>query len=159
MISGHTVNNALAGRKFDFACTACGKCCSGPGEVYFTDEDLTRIYEYLKLDAKQAKQLKKKLIQYRRKGLHVHSSGKTCLFLKNNQCTVYPVRPMQCSTFPFWPSHFHSPDTLDELSSECPGSLKGTGETFSFAETVRRIRETEREFTTIQNDHSNPIML
>lgn len=159
MMPGRTVHEALQGRTFDFRCTSCGKCCTGPGEVYFTDEDLEKVYEYLKLDSKSRRALKKKLIQFRRKGLNVHSSGKTCLFLKNNQCTIYPVRPMQCSTFPFWPSNFSSAEALDELREECPGSLSGAGETFSFFETVRRVRRTERRFTGLQTDQNRPLGL
>lgn len=159
MTSGRTVHEALAGRTFDFACTSCGRCCSGPGEVYFTDEDLENIFTYLQLDRRRRIALKKKLIQFRRKGLNVHSSGKVCLFLKNNQCSVYPVRPMQCSTFPFWPSNFQSAQSLEELKQECPGSLKGTGADFSFYETVRLIRRTERNFLSIQNDSDNPMGL
>ncbi len=159
MIAGKTIREALAGRTFDFACSACGRCCSGPGEVYFTDEDLEKIYIYLKLDANQAQALKRKLIQFRRRGLHTHSSGKTCLFLKKNLCTIYPVRPLQCRTFPFWPSNFSSPESLDELRTECPGSLKGTGEQFTFQETTRRVRETEREFAALQDDPDRPFMI
>ena len=27
-----------------------------------------------------------------------------CIFLKDKLCTIYPVRPLQCSTYPWWPS-------------------------------------------------------
>jgi len=27
-----------------------------------------------------------------------------CVFLENNQCSIYNARPVQCRTYPFWPS-------------------------------------------------------
>lgn len=41
-----------------------------------------------------------------------------CVFLDGNQCSIYPVRPLQCRTFPFW-DHFKT--EIDQLLKECPG--------------------------------------
>ena len=42
-----------------------------------------------------------------------------CIFLDNdNQCSIYPVRPLQCRTFPFW-ENFKT--EMDKLIQECPG--------------------------------------
>jgi Fe-S-cluster containining protein len=37
-------------------------------------------------------------------------TGPSCVFLdtETNQCTIYPVRPIQCSTYPFWSSIIES---------------------------------------------------
>ena len=35
---------------------------------------------------------------------------------------VYPVRPAQCRTWPFWNSNLESEETWKEVVSVCPGS-------------------------------------
>ena len=95
---------------FRFRCTECGKCCIGPGEVYFSEDDLENIYNYLALETNKEKEdLQRTISQSREHGLHVHSAGTACHFLsRENRCTIYPVRPLQCRRFPFWPSTFES---------------------------------------------------
>ena len=40
-----------------------------------------------------------------------------CIFLNPiGQCSIYDVRPLQCSTYPFWPSIVSSRDAWDEES-------------------------------------------
>ena len=31
-----------------------------------------------------------------------------CMFLKNKRCEVYPSRPTQCRTWPFWPENMNA---------------------------------------------------
>ena len=48
---------------FSFSCTKCGNCCREEGDVYFTSEDLEKIYEHLQLKGNKKNLLYKKLIQ------------------------------------------------------------------------------------------------
>lgn len=41
------------------------------------------------------------------------------------RCTIYSVRPAQCRTWPFWPSHLESPETWQRVQSFCPGVGRG----------------------------------
>jgi len=42
-----------------------------------------------------------------------------CVFLDSRaRCTIYPVRPLQCRQFPFWP---HLKRDISGLKEECPG--------------------------------------
>jgi Fe-S-cluster containining protein len=45
-----------------------------------------------------------------------------CIFFdeKTSRCTIYPVRPLQCRTFPFW-EQFKNDE--DEVRKECPGII------------------------------------
>jgi Fe-S-cluster containining protein len=45
-----------------------------------------------------------------------------CIFWKNG-CSVYEARPLQCRTFPFWPSILRSAGSWEAVS--CPGRGKG----------------------------------
>lgn len=45
-----------------------------------------------------------------------------CVFLKDQKfCSIYPVRPTQCRTYPFWPRKLISQETWEETASECEG--------------------------------------
>ena len=44
-----------------------------------------------------------------------------CPFLDGKRCSIYPVRPRQCRTFPFWEENLSSPGAWKKLTSFCPG--------------------------------------
>ena len=49
-----------------------------------------------------------------------------CVFYDREQgCTVYPVRPPQCRTWPFWASNVATPDDWQQTCEICPGSGRG----------------------------------
>jgi Fe-S-cluster containining protein len=47
-----------------------------------------------------------------------------CIFWKDG-CSVYQARPLQCRTFPFWPSILDSPASWKIAKSGCPGMGRG----------------------------------
>ncbi len=147
------------GQQFDFTCTGCGDCCGGSGNVYFTGDDLERVYEYLQIPPREQRKFRMKFIRFITNGLHVHSSHTSCFFLQENRCSIYPVRPLQCSTYPFWPSYFQSRQQLKQLKRECPGSLKQKGKVFTPLRTVRLVNGTLRRFTGFQENTEDPVIL
>lgn len=63
-----------------------------------------------------------------------HDGGEVlCLAEKRNfdcvlwegKCTAYEARPVQCSTYPFWPFIAGSERSWREESRECPGIGRG----------------------------------
>lgn len=117
------VKRILNQNNFSFECTKCGKCCFGQGNVYFTKKDLNQIQNYLKIQDKNWGDFKKQFIDLEENGLYIHQPKYKCFFLnKKNQCSIYPIRPLQCKSFPFWPSNFSSLERLKNLIKECPGS-------------------------------------
>jgi Fe-S-cluster containining protein len=58
-----------------------------------------------------------------------------CIFWKEG-CLVYPSRPLQCRTFPFWDSIVCSPAAWEEAGHSCPGM--GQGELYSRARIEER---------------------
>jgi len=122
-IQRNSVNKLLKDHHFSFQCTKCGKCCYGPGNVYFSKKELIQIKKFLKLDNQQWNLLKKKIIYKNKNELYIHKTHNKCYFLnKKNQCSIYPVRPLQCRSFPFWPSFFSNKKELELLIKNCPGS-------------------------------------
>jgi len=121
-----------------FTCTRCGKCCTGePGFVWTTDAELEAIAAFRKESVDQLTQL------YTRKAkgritLKEMANGDCVFFDRTLGCTVYPVRPAQCRTWPFWESNLESPQTWERTESVCPGS--GQGELIPLEEISRRVK-------------------
>ena len=101
-------------------------------------EWLTPHGEYLALAAEESN----RLAAYRGETVHQFSSrfvrrvgnrlsliekpGGDCIFWeKSVGCTVYPARPVQCQTWPFWPENIESRENWEHLTKVCPGSGKG----------------------------------
>ena len=112
-----------------FSCTQCGNCCTGPsGYVWFDDDEARAMADYLKIDIADfyskytAKAMgRRTLSEVRRDKQHYD-----CVFLVETGagkrvCSVYPVRPTQCQTWPFWPSNMKSRQAWDEAAEGCPG--------------------------------------
>lgn len=113
-----------------FECTQCGNCCTGaPGVVWITEEELRAVADIRGLSIGEMR------IQYTRlvggrMTLREFANG-DCMFLDahSRRCTIYPVRPAQCRTWPFWNSNLESPKTWERGQTVCPGM--GTGELVS----------------------------
>jgi Fe-S-cluster containining protein len=52
-------------------------------------------------------------------------SNYDCIFWKGG-CEHYAARPLQCRTFPFWPSILNTPGAWKIAKSGCPGMGQGT---------------------------------
>ena len=62
-----------------------------------------------------------------------------CIFYDHKRgCTIYPVRPRQCRTWPFWESNLQTPEDWERTRELCPGS--GKGELIPVEEITRRLQ-------------------
>lgn len=104
-----------------FKCTECGKCCTGgPGYAWVTKDEIKAIAEYLGLSIKA---FGKKYLRYinGRYALLEKSDVFDCIFLKDKRCQIYPVRPIQCRTYPWWKENISSPEAWKEAAKYCEG--------------------------------------
>jgi Fe-S-cluster containining protein len=62
-----------------------------------------------------------------------------CPFLRGTLCRVYPVRPTQCRTFPFWAENLASRASWSGLCEFCPGV--GAGPRHDLPSIRRHLRE------------------
>ena len=110
-----------------FSCTACGNCCRSRGEyshVYLREEEVAAIADHLGVDR----------VEFVRTQVVVEDGWITllpgrdrCQFLDDaGRCTVYPVRPVQCRTWPFWDINLERRVWEEEVNAVCPGSRDGT---------------------------------
>ncbi len=118
-----------------FSCTRCGDCCTGaPGYVWVEREEIEELAKFLGLSP--GKFGERYLRKVGRRYSLLEKDGGDCVFFDNG-CTVYPARPVQCRTFPFWRSHLKSQGAWDEIAEECPGIGQGK---FYAAEEIEIIR-------------------
>jgi hypothetical protein len=116
------------GFKFKFnpeACTKCqGKCCNGKsGNIFVKRKEIKAISKFLKLEV--SKFIDEYLIKVSYKFSIKEIKRKknyACIFFdkKKNKCSIYPVRPHHCKTFPFWSYYKDKPE---KIAKECPGIL------------------------------------
>ena len=134
-----------------FACTECGNCCTGPpGYVWISQEEIDGLARYLGRSVADVRKRYLRKIGNRfslreRKTL----DGKyDCVFLvdmpdgpegqKRRGCGIYPVRPLQCRTFPFWDGIVSSRRSWESAGRHCPGI--GLGKRFSRQE-IEALRD------------------
>ena len=108
-----------------FACRACGRCCGGaPGYVWVDKEEVVAMASHLGMTARQFRR------QYLRRlwrGLCLkEKSNYDCVLLDAaGRCVAYEVRPLQCRTWPFWPTNLVSRRAWDDAARRCPGMNSG----------------------------------
>src|SRR5690242_8349910 len=101
-----------------FTCAQCGNCCTGgPGYVWISKEEIGRLAEFLKLPRERVSEQYCRPIGDKWSLKEIVRAGQyDCVFLKEVRvagkdgevmqskrvCEIYPVRPLQCRTWPFW---------------------------------------------------------
>jgi Fe-S-cluster containining protein len=121
-----------------FRCTRCGKCCTGePGHVWVNDAEVQDIAAYRGEPLEQTLALYTRLVG-RRRSLREKANHDCVFWDREAGCTIYPVRPRQCRTWPFWESNVATPEAWQRTCAVCPGA--GQGELISAEEITRRIR-------------------
>ena len=107
-----------------FECQRCGFCCTGePGIIFVEHSEIVQIASYISLDLSCF--IDEFLYPFRTGySIKEHADGR-CLFYQEG-CKVYPVRPKQCRTFPFWFENLRSRKKWRRVTRECPGIDKGS---------------------------------
>jgi Fe-S-cluster containining protein len=101
----------------------CTACCQKQGFVYLTEDDITRLADYLKLtqaDFEDRFVFRTKNLRRLRVPRHAQ-----CGFLMGGGCSVHAAKPTQCATFPFWPELLDSRKEWHQAGRLCPGIGKG----------------------------------
>ena len=114
-----------------FECVQCGRCCEGPeeGYVWVNKEEIVAIARHLGIPEGEMRRRYLRRIGIRH-SLVERRDNKDCVFLAADQtgrkrCRIYPVRPRQCRTWPFWASNLASPQSWAMAQLRCPGINRG----------------------------------
>ena len=143
-----------------FTCTQCGNCCTGgPGYVWISEPEIARLAAHLNLTREQTIASYCRLIHGRYSLLeHRNARGEyDCIFLKEartesragdqtvvqtrRSCTIYPVRPLQCRTWPFWDSNLSEREIWEAAAKRCHGMNRGRTFTRQEMEALRDARD------------------
>lgn len=110
-----------------FKCTGCGKCCTGgPGVVWITEEEMVGIARLLSISIELFRRRYIRLVDNRYALIEkkITETQYDCVFLKDNKCSVYQARPIQCRTYPWWKQNLNSQESWDRAAQECEGINK-----------------------------------
>jgi Fe-S-cluster containining protein len=114
-----------------FSCTRCSSCCRiDPGFVFLSQTDLSVLAAAFKMGYDEFVETYCRWIPQDsngRKGKKLSLREKKnfdCIFWKAG-CTVYEYRPLQCRSFPFWPSNLSSRKAWERTATDCPGMNRG----------------------------------
>jgi hypothetical protein len=121
-----------------FRCTRCGACCTGaPGFVWINAEEIQAIAKFVGLPVEEFIAGWTKTGP-RGRSLEEKTNGDCVFWDRQKGCTIYPVRPRQCRTWPFWESNLISPAAWERTQAICPGA--GHGELIPEEEITRRLK-------------------
>jgi Fe-S-cluster containining protein len=110
-----------------FSCSRCSECCRiDPGFVFLRKHDVEQLVSTLKMEYTEFVQ------RYCRWVPNIggeeqlslkEKANYDCVFWSNG-CALYEARPLQCRTYPFWPSMTASQKAWE--TSRCAGMGTGT---------------------------------
>ena len=114
-------------------------------------EEIERIAEYLKISPAQLRREYLKRVGLR-SSIIEHPETKDCIFLQSRGgekcCTIYPVRPVQCRNWPFWPLNLTGPDDWNRVAKKCGGINRGRLYSYDEIQKIRNRRKWWREDDT-----------
>jgi Fe-S-cluster containining protein len=150
-----------------FTCTQCGNCCSGnPGHVWITQEEIVRLADHLELTcAETVEQFCRKIDgQFSLRERRNRNGEYDCIFLRQEEtapagdgtkptfrkryCGIYPVRPLQCRTWPFWGSNLASEKSWKLAGRTCYGMDRGRRFSLTVIQELRDATEWPEEAPT-----------
>jgi len=140
-----------------FECTQCGQCCRGKGSYVFLHQD--EVEKIRRIVNVSAYLFKKKFLDTHPEGdlvLAQRGNG-DCIFLLESSamnrlnttshnrkmgCQIYKNRPVQCSSYPFWPEILTSKKTWLQEAEQCEGINRGNDVS---SKTIERTLDLLRE--------------
>jgi len=133
----------------NFSCKECGSCCAGfqEGYVWISPAEVLTLADFLRISPEQFKQQYLRRVG-RRYSLIEKQPSKDCIFLTPSGkgkkiCTIYPLRPRQCRTWPFWKENLSSPSAWADARQVCPGMDEGC---WYDCDRIEAIRDGDRSF-------------
>lgn len=92
-----------------FQCYKCGVCCENlfNNSIVMFPSDVNRIHKEMKIEKKEflTRYCVHKDISYGNSSIRVFfmkvEKNRKCVFLNNNLCTIYNIRPIQCKKTPY----------------------------------------------------------
>jgi Fe-S-cluster containining protein len=111
--------------------------------VWLSEEEAIQMAKHLGISEKEFLKKYTRLVSGKLALLEKRKDAETydCIFLKDKQCMIYPVRPKQCQTFPWWPENLSSKEAWEGLSSYCEGINHNQAPLISLKEIQKELGE------------------
>lgn len=112
-----------------FSCMRCSSCCRhDPGFVFLSKDDISRL---ITVTGFAFSDFMAKFIRPVDIGTGFMLSLKEkknndCIFWGKSGCEAYSARPLQCSSYPFWPNILINEGSWKTESEDCPGIKSDT---------------------------------
>ena len=107
-----------------FECLRCGACCTGaPGVIRISGREIRILADFLKMSASDLIPMHLRPIA---SGFSIVEAADGACRFYDQGCRIYPVRPLQCRTYPFWFSQIRSIRQWEKARRQCPGIGNGT---------------------------------
>ncbi len=125
-----------------FECQRSGNCCRNHGTytyVYLSRRDVRAIAAFLDLGEGD---FLRRFCRMEEGWILLRMDEPACPFQEaSGACAIYPVRPKQCATWPFWEENLDEEAWNGPVRACCPGV--GRGRRYSAEEIEQIARETE----------------
>lgn len=129
-----------------FECQQCGRCCAGPAEgyIWITKPEIKMLAEFLDMTVDDLQ--KSYVIRIGTRSTIIEEPRTNdCMYLTKTKsgrgCAIYPVRPNQCRTWPFWSYNLASSGDWNMAGAKCPGINRGRLYSFEEIERLRKQRK------------------
>jgi hypothetical protein len=126
-----------------FECQRSGNCCRTHGEyayIYLAPADVTAIAAHQGLSESE---FRARHCREDEGYTILRIDDPRCPFLEpDNSCGIYPVRPKQCATWPFWQENLDDRARWEGPVKTCCAGI-GKGRLFTAEEVERSAQETE----------------
>jgi len=121
-----------------FKCTECGKCCTGGEDHYIAlnQNDAERIREHLGVGKPWFKRHYIAHLTHNMFTLRL-VNGQCVMLDKKGKCRIYPLRPTQCRTYPWWPEILKNKSSWKNEARHCEGI--NTGDAVSTLEIEKNL--------------------
>lgn len=125
------LNAIMINEELKFSCKQCSYCCRfEEGVVRLSKDDLLRLSKWANLTEEEFKivycRYKESVDKKKYLVLKSLQNG-DCIFWDKNLCNgkggcaCYEARPVQCSTYPFWPEIIKDKESWNKQAQKCPG--------------------------------------
>ncbi|MBR2704448.1 MAG: YkgJ family cysteine cluster protein [Clostridia bacterium] len=113
--------------KTKLGCDICDKCCINRGDIKITPVNIIEISRYMQLSLHEFVEIYTEKLEGQPLELVIRARGSHRRCIMNDgitsRCTIHPVRPMQCATFPLVPVDLQKDLFFKQDSCDCPGQV------------------------------------
>lgn len=115
----------LGSSRLQFECTRCGACCRRPGVVYLGDGEAERLAGFLGMGEAEFRRRYVTVYVTGDEAIDVPDDSSGCPLLDGDLCSVDPVKPGQCRSYPFWNELIYEEGAWEREKAACEGIGRG----------------------------------